>query len=69
MSFLSNTSIKETDVADIINKYEEHYGKTILNLTDFINEYFIRDLNGNLQFKDNASFKTIAKDVLQLNDD
>ena len=68
MSFLSNTSIKETDVADILNKYQENTCKNLLDefglevdgLTDFINTYFTRDINGNLQIKDNAAFKELA---------
>jgi len=30
MSFLSNANIKETDVADILNKYQESTGKNLL---------------------------------------
>lgn len=62
MSFLSNTSMKETDIANILNKFSESLGDgTTVILYDFINDYFIRDLNGNLQIKDNASIKAIGE--------
>jgi len=68
MGFLSNTNIKETDIADILNKYQESTGDNLLEtldgeiitFADFINSYFTRNASGNLEFKSNSEFKAVA---------
>lgn len=71
MNFLSNTSLKETDVADILNKFQEATGKsllvdadgTALSFAEFINTYFTRNAAGNLEIKSNEQFKSLARQL------